>query len=854
MASNKTQIPEGAPAPLHSYAQQEQQEKVLLLVNEDLEKRYVLRGILGKGGYQHVIESESGSEALHHLRTDNIAILITDIDLPDMDGWRLIQMIRSGACQCRHDLPIIAVSSVFRDKPAESRAEKYRINACLPLPLQDPASLIDAVSSNCTSTEQESSNPKLLIVEDDLDTALLARQILRRQYRVEVCTNGEAGLKAWRNGQHDLVLLDVMLPKMSGIEVLQKILAKRPGQAVVIMTSDATMYRSEPMMFPGAADFISKPFQARQLRETCAVAIQRKDKHYSAEEPLDRLNGYRANENKYRRIAEAHQRLLDNLGNVVFELDNTARIVFLNKAWNKMLGYAEKKALHAYFYSFVRPQERTKFRSVIERMAAGQLVHYEDELPFVSSESKTVWCQMAIDAKKNDNGAVDSLFGYLTDVTEKRLAQQQLAHMAAHDAVTGLYNRNYLEKRLEKLSTRAKSGKASHALLYIDLDHFKIVNDKFSHREGDNVLRDIAELLTSCLCKDDTLYRIGGDEFAVVIENVDNATAIVFAHKILKHLSEYCVNRKDIQLSVGGSIGIAIIDGSLPSGTDYLIQAGKASFVAKKRGRNRAHVYNPTDKESDELWQSIDWANRLREAISENRLELYLQPIFDITTGVINHYEALLRLQLPNEKEIVLPDTFIPAVERAGQIHSLDRWVIRQAFYLLSSNAHIGQIAINLSGQAFADLELVANIEEGLASFDVDPRRIIFEITETASISNFGESRRMINELRAIGCRFALDDFGTGFCSFNYLKHLPADFVKLDGSYIKNIMDNDLDLAMVRSMNEIAHVLGKKTIAECVESDVALQVLKDVGVDYIQGFSVGHPAPLANLATAARVP
>lgn len=236
----------------------------------------------------------------------------------------------------------------------------------------------------------------------------------------------------------------------------------------------------------------------------------------------------------------------------------------------------------------------------------------------------------------------------------------------------------------------------------------------------------------------------------------------------------------------------------------------------------------------------------MRQAINEDRLELYVQPIRELASGKINHFEALLRLHTQEPIGILTPNYFIPAVEKAGQMHILDRWVIKRAIELLAAHSWLTQLAVNLSGRAFADPEMAGFVEAQLLEQGIDPTRIIFEITETASVANINETQRMINQLRGLGCRFALDDFGTGFCSFHYLRHLPADYLKLDGSYIKNIADNDLDLAMVRSMNEIAHILGKKTIAECVENTAILDCLTAIGVDYVQGHSIGRASPLAH--------
>jgi EAL domain-containing protein (putative c-di-GMP-specific phosphodiesterase class I) len=340
---------------------------------------------------------------------------------------------------------------------------------------------------------------------------------------------------------------------------------------------------------------------------------------------------------------------------------------------------------------------------------------------------------------------------------------------------------------------------------------------------------------------------MGGDEFAMLLTNTDSQRAMAVAEGLVDLLNGYQYSRDGHRITIGCSIGVSMIDGDRSSSCEYLIRADKASFVAKSRGRNLVHIYNPEDREDDELRQGIDWAHRVRQAIGDNRLDLYIQPIREVATGNINHYEALLRLRSQDLTTIIAPGVYIPVVEKAGQIHLLDRWVVNRAVESLSQHPKLERLAINLSGRTFADPQLPAFVEDILLKHGVDPKRIIFEITETTSIANINQTQHMIHRLRGLGCHFALDDFGTGYCSFRYLRQLPVDYIKLDGSYIKNIVSNEFDRAMVRSMNEIAHLLGKKTVAECVETDEVLSYLKDIGVDYVQGYSIGDVHPLETL-------
>jgi diguanylate cyclase (GGDEF)-like protein len=452
-----------------------------------------------------------------------------------------------------------------------------------------------------------------------------------------------------------------------------------------------------------------------------------------------------------------------------------------------------------------------------------------------------------MDFKRHPESGVNSIYGHFADITERKLAVRQLEHLTIHDSLTGLYNRRYFEISLEHVIAGSARSELPHALLYIDLDHFQMVNSCFSHRDGDLALKEISALLASRTREADLLCRMGGDEFAMLLTNTDSQRAMAVAEGLVDLLNGYQYSRDGHRITIGCSIGVSMIDGDRSSSCEYLIRADKASFVAKSRGRNLVHIYNPEDREDDELRQGIDWAHRVRQALGDNRLDLYIQPVREVATGNINYYEALLRLRSQDLTTIIAPGVFIPAMEKAGQIHLLDRWVINRAVESLSQYAELERLAVNLSGRAFADPQLPALVEDLLLKHGVDPKRIIFEITETTSIANINQTQHMIHRLRGLGCHFALDDFGTGYCSFHYLRQLPVDYIKLDGSYIKNIVSNEFDRAMVRSMNEIAHLLGKKTVAECVETDEVLSYLKDIGVDYVQGYSIGNVHPLETL-------
>lgn len=816
----------------------------ILIVNDHADILHLLSKTLSKEGPFQIIEARDGGEAVRTLRSEPIDLLITDIHMPQLDGWRLARMVRSGLFSCPATTPIIVASATFSERIAETTAREFEVNRFLSLPLEDRGELLRSVQTLLANSNPILKKPRLLIIEDDADTAVLAERMLRGRFDIETVSDGFAGLESWRKKRHDLVLLDVMLPKLAGPEVLRTILAEDAQQTIIIMTADGSAERCESLMLEGAVDFVAKPFHANQLRQICEIAVRRADCLVSNHQFSERTRALKTAQSHYHEIADAHQRLLDNLSSVVFELDPDGRLRFLNRAWEQLSHFKTQESIGCFLYDFLAPIDRGQCRTVIRALAQGRKHHHEQEVRLLSKRGETVWTEITLNVKQHPESGIEAIFGHLTDITERKLAMAQLEHLAIHDSLTGLYNRRYFEISLEHMAASSARSAGPHALLHIDLDHFQMVNDAIGHREGDMVLKEISALLFSRTREADLLCRIGGDEFAILLTHADAQQAMAAAYGLVEVINNFRYRHDGLEIAVGCSIGISLIDGSQSSGAAHLLQADKASFAAKNRGRNLVHIYDPADKDSDELRQSIDWAHRVRQAISEDRLELYIQPILELATGKINHYEALLRLRTREPADIITPGIFIPAVEKAGQIHMLDRWVIKRAVQMLSTQTWLSQLAINLSGHAFADPDLLGFVKNELDVQRVDPKRIIFEITETASVANINETQRMIDQLQSLGCRFALDDFGTGFCSFHYLRHLPTDFLKLDGSYIKNIADNDLDFAMVRSMNDIAHILGKKTIAECVETPAVLHRLREIGVDYVQGHGIGHALPL----------
>lgn len=816
----------------------------ILLVNDQFDARTLIRRTLQRVGLKHIVEAADGRAAIQQLRAHSVDLLITDIHMPHLDGWRLARMVRSGVFKCPSDIPIVVVSATFCDRIAEVTAKEFGVNRFLAL--KDRKQLVTTVYECLSEHAMRAGKPTVLVVEDDPDNARLAERVLRGRFEVEIAGDGQAGLEAWKTRHHDLVLLDVMLPKMSGAEVLGAILNIRPTQAVVAITADATMERSEELMLAGAADFVAKPFEPEQLRRVCEAAARREDYIVSNEQFAQRLHALHESKEAYRRVAKTHQRLLDNLGTVVFELNELGELGFLSSAWQKLLGFSIEESLGRRLCEFLYPEEWSICQARVSALLAFEMTHCELEARAIDKHGDMVWIEIVMDAARHPEIG-KSVLGRLADVTERKRAQQQLEYLTMHDALTGLFNRHYFETALSRAIATLDRGAGQHALLHFDLDHFKVINDTLGHHDGDVVLRQVAGLLASRTRQTDTLCRLGGDEFALLLIDVSQEQTIAVANELRDLVGTHGYGKQDKRFAVSCSIGISIVAEQAAKPDEYFMRADIALYVAKRRGRNLVHVYDPNDRESNELWHNMDWVRRLRDAIAEDRLELYLQPIVHLTGTETGHFEALVRLHLPERNEVIAPGVFIPALEQVGQIGVLDHWVIRRAVTMLKEHPGIHRLAINLSGHAFRDDKLVPLVRELVQEKGVDAARIIFEITETASVANLADAQHMIGQLRELGCRFALDDFGTGFSTFTYLKHFPVDYLKLDGSFIKNVSLDQADYALVKSIHDVARILGKETIAECVEDGATLAALKALGVDYAQGYYLGRPSPVKQL-------
>ncbi|HVE68611.1 MAG TPA: EAL domain-containing protein [Solirubrobacteraceae bacterium] len=444
-----------------------------------------------------------------------------------------------------------------------------------------------------------------------------------------------------------------------------------------------------------------------------------------------------------------------------------------------------------------------------------------------------------------DGRAVGRVWSF-HDATERRRFEDELKHLADHDALTGLFNRRRFEQELDRELARAMRYEEPGAVLMLDVDNFKYVNDTLGHAAGDQIISGVAKLLDRRLRDTDAVARLGGDEFALVLPRTTHGEATRLAGHLLQAIREHDILVAGRSVHVTASIGVAVFDRVRQTASEVLAAADLAMYEAKDSGRDRVVSYSQRSGDEARRRVQASWMERIRAALEDERFTLYCQPILDVRTDEVARHELLVRM-VGEDGEIIPPAAFLATAERFGLIQSLDRWVVGQAIALMEEQRQAGRrlrLEVNLSGRSVDDPDLPELIQRELAATSVEPGDLTLEITETALISNMDDARRFAETLTRIGCRFALDDFGTGFGSYYYLKHLPLHFLKIDGDFIRNLPHSPTDQLMVKAMVQVAQGLGMKTIAEFVEDRATLERLREFGVDYAQGYYVGRPVPV----------
>lgn len=551
---------------------------------------------------------------------------------------------------------------------------------------------------------------------------------------------------------------------------------------------------------------------------------------------------------------ELAETTLRSIGDAVISTDADGAVVFLNQMAECLTGCTGVQATGRDVHGVLELVDQTTYTKLtlpldLHPAAAGPgLIPLGTLLR--SADGAFIPIEGCTAPIKNLSGAFSGFVIAFRDVSLSRKLAEQVSYQASHDALTGLPNRSEFEMRLrEALALASKEGRPC-SLLYLDLDQFRIINDTCGHFAGDQLLIQLAGVLASNVGETNVLARLGGDEFGVLLDNCEPTSAARIAEKLRCAVADFTFIWNGRPFATSASIGLVSYNDHGLTPTVMLSQADEACYVAKDEGRNRVRSYEVGDEALGLRHSEMEWVGLIRQALVEDRFVLFSQPIVlvDNPGEPCTHFEFLLRMR-DTDGQLVLPMAFMPAAERFGLMPLLDRWVIRAVTEEVAARIRTSGVtnkscfAVNLSGASLADLELPQYITSCLQEAEIPPEVICFEITETVAIGNLSSASNLIKEVKQLGCKFSLDDFGSGMSSFSYLKHLPVDYLKIDGSFVRNIATDEIDRAIVVSINEIGHLMGLRTIAEFVEDENIMKELRLIGVDYAQGYYVGRPVP-----------
>ncbi len=691
---------------------------------------------------------------------------------------------------------------------------------------------------------------RILLIDDSEDDAELVRHAIQRggydpiTQRVDNAADLRRALQA--DPPWQIAIADFSMPGFNGLNALAILRHHDPDLPAILVSGEIGEEIAVAAMKAGASDYVMKGNLARLV-----PAIERE-----LREAEDRRRRRRAEQDLFRERERALV-TLHSIGDGVITTDEKGRINYLNPVAEQLTGWtnasAQNKPLMQVF-TVVNEATRQPIKNPADIcLRTGSNVALGAQSLLVNHNGQEFQIEESAAPIRDPDGSITGVVLVFHDVSREQHLARQISWQTTHDTLTDLNNRTAFETQLAELVQHADNAGNQHVMLYLDLDQFKVINDTCGHVAGDEMLKQLGNRLLRLLPEKAMLARLGGDEFGILLPNTDLQQGLVEAERITFSLHNFHYIWEGNSFDVSVSIGLVPITGPHQSSSVIMSAADVACYVAKDLGRDRVHVYQESDIEQARRHSEMQWVSRINRALEENRFILYRQPIIALQSGGnSNHHELLLRM-LDQEGNLVPPGHFIPAAERFNLMPTLDRWVITNALVYCKKMCDREledepySCAINLSGTSLNDDKMFSFIHTQLEQHLVPPQRVCFEITETAAITNLAHAIEFIHELRALGCKFALDDFGSGLSSFAYLKNLPVDYLKIDGNFVKDMLTDEMDHAIVESINQIGHVLGIRTIAEFVENKAIRDQLYRLGVDFAQGHGVGKPEPLPEM-------
>ncbi len=695
---------------------------------------------------------------------------------------------------------------------------------------------------NKTSILASMRQENILIVEDERIIALdLQRRLIRFGFpNPVITTNGLDALKAIDTNKPDIILMDIMLSSdFDGIETAT-IINEKYNIPLIFLTAYSDEKTVERAKKAEPYGYILKPFKEKELYTTIDIALYK----FESNEKLK----------KQERWSSA---ILHSIEDGIIATNQNGLIEFMNPVAEKITNYfqddVKNLSLHEIFELTDNKTQSMTTMPVFSKSNTEPFIFKDSSLS--NKKCDRIHVEGSIAAIIDKNSTIEGQVLAFRDITEKHKLSQTISYQSKHDTLTGLLNREWFSKTLDELIEESITDGTSHAFLYMDLDQFRVVNDVCGHTAGDEMLLTTASVINKVIRSSDTCARLGGDEFGILLKGAHLQQALFIAKRLQSRLVESKVIRDKQVFNINTSIGIVMLTENSKDLQSVLAAADDACFIAKDEGGKKITVYNDDENLFVKRRGEMQWISKLTKALEEHQFELFYQPIEPIEQKSVESKkcEVLIRMKDGNNGHIP-PNDFLPAAERYKLMPAIDRWVINNAFLnhkLLSDR--IGKennnymFSVNLSPDFLAEDDSLDFIIFKFKEYKIDPKQICFEITETTAIGNMQAATDFIHKLKDIGCLFSLDDFGSGFSSFNYLKNLPVDFLKIDGIFVKDMDEDSVNRAMVEAINSLGQVIGLKTIAEFVRNADIIKELRKIGVDYIQGYEIGKPEPISKL-------
>jgi len=724
---------------------------------------------------------------------------------------------------------------------------------------------------------------QILLIEDNRAEARLLQERLKQAPSMEVELTHVSRLSEALNQLEEqvfkIILLDLSLPDAQGLESLNPLMEKVPDVPIIVLTNNTDSALAVEAVRQGAQDYlIKRQLNTELLTRSLRYAIERKqssDALRKANETLEQrviqrttdlvqanlrlkqeISDRQNLEEALQQEKELAQITLNSIGDAVIVTNVNHQIESLNPVAEKLMGlssYATQGRSVSEIFSNSDIKQKPIEILIHQCLATGKIVKVSNYALYFKSDRQHYIIELCIAPIRLKGNLLVGTVIVCRDVTSARNLAHQLSWQASHDPLTGLINRREFEQCLKAALEETHQLNQQHILCYLDLDQFKIVNDTCGHSAGDQLLRQITGILQSNIRKTDTFGRLGGDEFGLLLHYCSVNEGQKVAQKIIETIQSFRFVWEDKLFTIGVSIGLVPIDRSIENEHIALSAADTAMYAAKEGGRNRIHIYQIEDREVVKRQGDMQWVARINRALEENQFCLYIQQIVPLNSrSNTRPFGELFIRMIDGKGTLIPPMAFLPAAERYDLMPEIDRWVIRNLFKQLSEQIGQGSgvqynrflkpiYLVNLSGASFNDVSFLKFLKEQFWLYHIPPSLIGFEITETVAITHLNQAVRFITELKELGCQFALDDFGSGMSSFTYLKQLPIDYLKIDGAFIKSLIEDRVNRVMVESIQRIAQVMGLKTIAESIENEEILAEVKALGINYAQGYGIHKP-------------